>query len=54
MTNEIRDAIPSGGGTANQLRQLALRSGMKSLKFDGLLRLNEGLTIRGVVKYRNL
>lgn len=43
MNNELRDAV-SGGATASQLRQLALRSGMKSLKYDGLLKVNQGLT----------
>ncbi len=43
MTNELRDAI-SGGATASQLRQMAVKAGMRSLKYDGLLKINQGLT----------
>lgn len=43
MNNELRDAITSGA-TGAQVRQIALRTGMKSLKYDGLLKINQGIT----------
>jgi len=41
--NELRDGI-SQGMNAAQLRQVALRSGMKSLKYDGLMKVHQGIT----------
>ena len=43
MNNELRDAIVAGQ-TATQLRQIALRTGMKSMRYDGLLKINQGVT----------
>lgn len=43
MNNELRDAIVSGMNAA-QVRQIALRTGMKSMKYDGLLKVNQGIT----------
>jgi type IV pilus assembly protein PilB len=43
MNNELRDGI-SQGMNAAQLRQVALRSGMKSLKYDGLMKVHQGIT----------
>ena len=40
---EVRDAI-SQGITAQALRTVALRNGMKSMKFDGLVKVNAGTT----------
>jgi type IV pilus assembly protein PilB len=43
MNNDLRDGI-SQGMNAAQLRQVALRSGMKSLKYDGLMKVHQGIT----------
>ena len=43
MNPELRDGIAAGMNSA-QLRQIALRTGMKSLKYDGLVKLNQGVT----------
>jgi len=43
MSNELRDGITQGMNAA-QLRQIALRSGMKSLKYDGLMKVHQGIT----------
>jgi type IV pilus assembly protein PilB len=41
--NEMREGITSGMNAA-QLRQIALRSGMRSLKYDGLAKVHQGIT----------
>ena len=43
MTPELRDAIASEA-SASELRRIALRSGMRSLKYDGLSKVNAGIT----------
>ncbi len=43
MNPEIRDAIASEA-TSTELRRIALRSGMRSLKYDGLSKVNAGVT----------
>jgi type IV pilus assembly protein PilB len=43
MNNELRDGITQGMN-ASQLRTIALRSGMKSLKYDGLMKVHQGIT----------
>jgi len=43
MNNELREGITSGMNAA-QLRQIALRTGMKSLKYDGLMKVHQGVT----------
>ena len=43
MNNELREGITKGMNAA-QLRQVALRSGMKSLKYDGLMKVHQGIT----------
>ncbi|MBU0609527.1 MAG: GspE/PulE family protein, partial [Armatimonadetes bacterium] len=43
MNNELRDGITKGMNAA-QLRQVALRGGMKSLKYDGLMKIHQGIT----------
>ncbi|NPV47642.1 MAG: type II/IV secretion system protein [Armatimonadetes bacterium] len=43
MNNEIREGIQAGMNAA-QLRQVALKAGMRSLKFDGLAKVHQGLT----------
>ncbi len=43
ITPELRDAI-AAGANASELRRLALRSGMRSLKYDGLAKVNAGIT----------
>jgi type IV pilus assembly protein PilB len=43
MTPDLRDAI-SGGANSNEIRRVALRGGMRSLKYDGLAKVNAGIT----------
>lgn len=43
MNNDIRDGITKGLN-AQQVRQIALKSGMKSLKYDGLMKVHTGVT----------
>ena len=43
MNNDIRDGITRGLNSA-QVRQIALKSGMKSLKYDGLMKVHAGIT----------
>ncbi|MCE5241397.1 Flp pilus assembly complex ATPase component TadA [bacterium] len=43
MNNELREGITKGMNAA-QLRQVALRGGMKSLKYDGLMKIHQGIT----------
>ncbi len=43
MNDEIRRAI-TRGADASELRQIALRTGMKSLKHDGLVKVHQGIT----------
>ncbi len=43
MNDELRDAITSGANAA-QLRHIALRTGMKTLKHDGLVKIHSGIT----------
>ncbi len=43
VNNEIRDGI-SQHLPAQQLRTLALRNGMKSMRYDGLMKVNTGVT----------
>ncbi|MEA3401085.1 MAG: ATPase, T2SS/T4P/T4SS family [Armatimonadota bacterium] len=43
ITPELRDAI-AAEATAAELRRIALRSGMRSLKYDGLSKVNAGIT----------
>jgi len=48
ITPELRDAI-AAGANASELRRLALRGGMRSLKYDGLSKVNAGVTTAGEV-----
>ena len=41
MNTEIRDGITQGLN-ASHLRQIALKSGMRSLKYDGLAKVHQG------------
>ncbi len=43
VTEEIREAI-ARGVDAGQLRKVAIRSGMKTLKHDGLIKVHQGIT----------
>ncbi len=43
MTNDLRDAVTAKANAAD-LRRIALRTGMKSIKYDGLSKLNAGIT----------
>jgi type II secretory ATPase GspE/PulE/Tfp pilus assembly ATPase PilB-like protein len=43
MTNDLREAITANVNAA-ELRRIALRTGMKSLKYDGLSKVNAGIT----------
>ena len=43
MNNDIRDGITRGLNAA-QVRQIALKAGMKSLKYDGLMKVHTGVT----------
>ncbi len=43
MNQELRDSI-AAGANSSVLRQIALRTGMKSLRYDGLLKINQGIT----------
>lgn len=43
MNNEIRQAL-SAGEDASVLRQIALKSGMKPLRYDGLAKIHQGVT----------
>jgi type IV pilus assembly protein PilB len=43
MNDEIRNAI-TAGANASQLRQIAIRTGMKTLKHDGLVKIHNGVT----------
>lgn len=43
MNNDIRDGITKGYNAA-QVRQIALKSGMRSLKYDGLAKVHQGVT----------
>jgi type II secretory ATPase GspE/PulE/Tfp pilus assembly ATPase PilB-like protein len=43
MNQELREAVAQGV-TAGNLRQAALRNGMRSLKYDGLLKIHAGMT----------
>jgi len=43
MNNDIREGITKNMNAA-QVRQIALRSGMKSLKYDGLMKVHQGVT----------
>ena len=43
MTPELRETI-AGGASSAELRRTALRSGMRSLKYDGLSKVNAGVT----------
>ncbi len=43
MNDELRDAITNKANSAD-LRKIALRHGMKSLKYDGLSKVNAGMT----------
>lgn len=43
MTPELREAIASGA-SSSELRRTALRGGMRSLKYDGLSKVNAGVT----------
>ncbi|MBC7287045.1 MAG: type II/IV secretion system protein, partial [Armatimonadetes bacterium] len=43
MNDELRDAV-ARGATATQLRQIAIRTGMKTLKHDGLVKIHHGIT----------
>lgn len=43
MTPEIRSAI-TGGADASVLRQISIKAGMKTLKYDGLAKIHSGIT----------
>jgi type II secretory ATPase GspE/PulE/Tfp pilus assembly ATPase PilB-like protein len=43
MTDEIREGIVRGAD-ASALRKIAIRSGMKTLKHDGLVKVHQGIT----------
>jgi type IV pilus assembly protein PilB len=43
MNNDVREAITQEQNAA-QLRQIALKSGMRSLKYDGLQKIHQGMT----------
>ncbi len=43
MNPQIRDAITSGAN-ASQLRQIAIKTGMRTLKYDGLAKIHNGIT----------
>lgn len=43
MTPELRDAI-ANEATSSEIRRIALRGGMRSLKYDGLAKVNAGIT----------
>ncbi len=43
MTPELREAIASGSNSS-EIRRVALRGGMRSLKYDGLAKVNAGIT----------
>jgi type IV pilus assembly protein PilB len=43
MTPEIRSAI-TGGADASVLRQISIKVGMKTLKYDGLAKIHRGIT----------
>ncbi len=48
LTPELRDAI-AAGANASELRRVALRGGMRGLKYDGLSKVNAGVTTAGEV-----
>jgi len=48
ITPELRDAI-AAGVNASELRRIAIRGGMRSLKYDGLSKVNAGVTTAGEV-----
>jgi type II secretory ATPase GspE/PulE/Tfp pilus assembly ATPase PilB-like protein len=48
MNNELRDLIVRNANAA-ELRQGAIRGGMKTMRFDGLSKMNAGLTSAGEV-----
>ncbi len=43
MTPEIREAITAGTNAA-ELRQIAIKTGMRTLKYDGLAKIHNGIT----------
>ncbi len=43
MNDELREAI-ARGATATELRHIAIRSGMKTLKHDGIVKIHNGIT----------
>jgi len=43
MNASVREAI-TGGGDASQLRQIAIKTGMRTLKYDGLAKIHGGIT----------
>jgi type IV pilus assembly protein PilB len=43
MNASVREAI-TGGGDASQLRQIAIKTGMRTLKYDGLAKIHSGIT----------
>jgi type IV pilus assembly protein PilB len=43
MNDELRDGI-TRGANASELRHIAVRSGMKTLKQDGLMKIHHGVT----------
>jgi type II secretory ATPase GspE/PulE/Tfp pilus assembly ATPase PilB-like protein len=43
MTNEVRDLIVRHANAA-ELRQAAVRGGMKTMRYDGLSKINAGVT----------
>ncbi|MFP3905017.1 MAG: GspE/PulE family protein, partial [Armatimonadota bacterium] len=43
VNNDVRQAI-AGGANASELRKIARHSGMKTLKYDGLAKINAGIT----------
>ncbi|NLO05289.1 MAG: Flp pilus assembly complex ATPase component TadA [candidate division WS1 bacterium] len=48
ITPEVRDAI-AAQANGSELRRVALRNGMRSLKYDGLSKVNAGVTTAGEV-----
>lgn len=48
ITPELREAI-AGGANSTELRRIAIRGGMRTLKYDGLAKVSAGITTAGEV-----
>jgi type II secretory ATPase GspE/PulE/Tfp pilus assembly ATPase PilB-like protein len=48
MNTDVRDLIVRNANAA-ELRQAAIRSGMKTMRYDGLSKMNAGMTSAGEV-----